>query len=377
MTPTRQLAHLQLIRQSHSYIDAMHAVLVHQGFFALSKSMLAGMTSMGFRFTVHRRLAAPSTTAYNWLAEHFLAADFIGMTSSQHAGFNFDHAFPLYQKHTLRAIKESINRGAGVIFWKDAFVIAAGYDDDAQVLLVADGSEEDGELSRLPYADFGRSGHSPYWYYQLIENHIALDTLEVYRESLMQAIHYWESHDALLPANEYACGEQAYLALIELLEYGEYDTAEAMAVIRTYAAAKQDIAAYTDALGLIWPGCQPIAVCYGKVSEIFKQLSEALASKIDGVDGGGGGDDTGSGSGGSSDDALANGGGGGNVSNTGREAGDDAGAEASAGACASFYANRLVSLLREARDHEQEAITLIKQFMRETVHNRFHDIALR
>ncbi|MBP3967254.1 hypothetical protein [Paenibacillus lignilyticus] len=337
MTPTR-LARLQLTRQSHSYIDAMHAVLVHQGFFAQSKSMLAGMTSMGFRFIVHRRLAAPSTTAYNWLAEHFLAADFIGMTSSQHAGFNFDHAFPLYQKHALRVIKETIDRGTGAIFWKDAFVIAAGYDDGAQVLLYTDGSdsEENRGLSRLPYADFGSSAHSPYWYYQLIENHIALDPHEVYRESLMQAIHYWESHDVLLPASEYACGEQAYNALIEVLEHGEYDPAEAMAVIRTYAAAKQDIAAYTDALGFIWPGCQPIAACYGRVSEIFEQLLEELAC----------------------------------------ERGGDA-VDVSDASMSVNSAARLVSLFREARDREQEAITLIKQFMRETVHNRFHDIALR
>ncbi|WP_308637589.1 hypothetical protein [Paenibacillus silvisoli] len=321
----QQLEGIHFARESMSYIDALHAVLTHRGAFAESKPMLAGMTAMGFRFTVHRRLAAPSATAYNWLAEHFVAADLIGIASAQHAGFSFDPTFPLYRKHAVAAIKASIDRGAAAVFWKDAFVVASGYDDEAQTLFYLDGSG----VQRLPYADFGRC-ESPYWYYQASESQVPLDPLEVYRESLMQAIHFWESHDALLPESEYACGEQAYDALIQALtDSAGFDPAEAAAVLETYAAAKRDIAAYAGRLAQLWPGCGGLAACYGEAASLFGEAAGTLAAGTLAAEG----------------DAAA--------------------------------AVRAASLLREAQRHERDAIAHIKLFMRETVQNRFHDVALR
>ncbi|NBD24062.1 hypothetical protein [Paenibacillus glycinis] len=314
-----RLTGLRMTRESLSYIDAMHSILTHRGWFRQSKAMLAGMTVSGFRFTVDRELNADSWHAYNWVAEHFLAADFIGVTASSKAGFSFAPTFPLYQKHAVAMIKQSIDDGIGAVFWKDDFVIAAGYDDEEGALLYDDGSDPDGELHRLPYGDFGRNA-SPYWYYQTLEAQLAVDELEIYRESFMQAIYKWETHDPMLPEHAYACGKQAYAAFIACIDGGVYRRHEAASLITRYAAAKRDISAYADRLAMIWPACESIAACYAQVSNLFARLSICLP------------------------------------------AGDDL---------------RAVRLLREAMALEDQAIASMKSLMRERIQNRFEDIALR
>ncbi|MBW7458820.1 hypothetical protein K0U00_32720, partial [Paenibacillus sepulcri] len=212
----------RMILESESYIDAMHGILFPMGWIACSKSMLAGMSAAAFRFTVNRRLTPESVTAYNWMAEHFLAADFLGVTASQNAGFYFQPTFPLYQRQAVAAIKDSLDRGTGAVIWKDKFVIAAGYDDEREVLYISDGTAEDYEA--LPYGDFG-CNRSPYWYVQTFETRIESDEMEIYLESLLQAIYKWESHDLMLPEKEYACGRSAYGAIIHALRGGHYDPA--------------------------------------------------------------------------------------------------------------------------------------------------------
>lgn len=217
---SKHLTGLSMTRESRSYVDAMHGVLTHCGWFTQSKAMLAGMTVNSFRFTADRELSAESWHAYNWMAEHFLAADFIGIAASQNAGFSFSPTFPLYRKHAIAMIKQSVDNGIGAVFWKDAFVVAVGYDDEAGVLFYVDGSERAGESKRLPYAEFGRNA-TPYWYYQTFESSIGLDVLEIYKESFMQAIYKWETHDPMLPADVYACGKQLYHSFIDKLDNEE------------------------------------------------------------------------------------------------------------------------------------------------------------
>ena len=216
-------------------------------------------------------------------------------------------------------IKHALDDGIGAVFWKDDFVIAAGYDDEAAVLLYDDGTDPEGALKRLPYGEFGRNA-TPYWYYQTLEAQLAVDELEIYRESFMQAIYKWETHDPMLPEHNYACGKQAYHAFIECIDNGVHRRQEAACLICRYAAAKLDVAAYADRLAMIWPACEPIAACYTQVSDRFVQLQLCL------------------------------------------RAGDD---------------RRAVRLLREAMELEDQAIASMKSLLRERIHNRFEDIALR
>ncbi len=317
---------LKMSVDSESYIDALHAILTHKGWTSLSKPMLAGMTASAFRFTVHRQLTAESHTTYNWMAENFLAADFIGVAASQAAGFCFDATFPLYKRQAIAQIKAAITSGIGAIIWKDQFVVVVGYDDAREELLVSSGITDG--LESLSYESFG-SNASPYWYYQIFEDRIELDHLEICRESLMQAIYKWETHDPMLPEKDYACGKAAYDAIINALQSADYDEAGLHTVIRSYAATKCDIMLYFSELKNYWPELRFAAEQYVSVDTAFHE-AKRLTSSFSGCN---------------SLDAEAT--------------------------------KKLIAIFSVAQQAEEKAIEIIKAFMRETIDIRSSDIALR
>ncbi|MFD1270613.1 hypothetical protein [Paenibacillus motobuensis] len=306
---------------AEGYIAAMHTILTHQGWIDCSKAMLAGKTAAAFRFTVDLRLTDESSTAYNWMAEHFLAADFIGITSSQAAGFNFEPIFPLYQKQAISDIQKSLDRGIGCVIWHDRFVVAAGYDDDQQVLYISDGQTREYQL--LPYSQFGK-GKSPYWHYQILEGRIPLDEIEIYRESLVQAIFKWETHDLMLPKADYACGEAAYDMMINAFQTGNYDPIGAREMINYYAAAKKNISIYIAGLERYWSDLYVASEEYRALAEMWEEAARLLSTSE---------------------------------------------------ACASIH--KIIDLFSEAKATEAKAIQALKYLLRETIQNRFHDIGLR
>jgi deoxycytidylate deaminase len=264
---------------------------------------------------VNRRLTPESPTAYNWMAENFLAADFIGITSSQQAGFSFDATFPLYRDDAVSVIKKSIDRLTGAVIWKDGFIVVTGYNDDNGVLYYTDGCGDD--YKTMSYAEFGLN-KSPYWYYQVFEDRIELDEREMIKESLLQAVYKWESHDLMLPETEYACGRHAYDALIQAFRSGDYDHAGAREVLQCYRASKRQIGLYAELIRNRWEEIGGIADQYAVVARLFQSMLD-----------------------------------------TGQQA------------------DRLVSLLSEAHQAEEKAIQLIKLLLRETIDNRYGDVSLR
>lgn len=312
---TKILNGLRMTVEAKSYTDALHGILSHIGWTSWSKPMLSGLTATAFRFVVNRRLTPESPTAYNWVAENFLAADFIGITSSQQAGFSFDATFPMYRDHAVSVIKKSIDRGIGAVIWKDGFVIATGYNDEWGHLYYSDGCS-DGYQS-LNYAEFGRND-SPYWYYQVLEDRIELDEREIMKESLLQAVYKWESHDLMLPQTEYACGRNAYDAMIQAFRSGDYDSGGAWEVLRCYAAAKHQLGLYAGMIRLLWHESGEIAEQYSRAARMFRYVL--------GSDG---------------------------------------------------QTSTVVPLLLQAQQAEERAIREIKRLMRETIDIRYGDISLR
>lgn len=313
--------------ESRPYLDAMHAVLTHAGWTTLSKPLLAGMTVNGFRMAVHRRLTAESVTAYNWHAEHFLAADFIGILASSKAEFTFRRTFPLYRKQAIADIRASIDRGVAAICWhNERFVAIVGYEEQEGVssagkLNYADGRSD--EVQSFDYMDFGigedRENPSPYWYYQILEGFIPMDEAAVMKESFLQAIFKWEMHDGTLPETEYACGEAVYDAIIEALSRGDYDRVGAIEIFKCMAAAKCDLAAYMSEVERRWPAAGEAAQHYERVAELFGSIAAIDANQVD----------------------------------------------------------ELRRLFREAKQAETLAIDALRLLVRETLDNRFHDVGLR
>jgi len=317
------LDNIRLRIGSRSYIDALHAILAYKGWTSYPKPMLAGLTAFGFRFTVRRDLHVDSPTAYNWVAEHFVAADFVGITTSQQAGFTFSATFPLYRDKAVRAIKASLMNGTPAIMWKDGFVVAIGFDDKEELLYYCDGS--DARPKVLPYARFGCSR---YWYYQLIEHYIELDERAVIKESFIQAVNKWEVHEALLAESDYACGARAYDTAIEAFQSGRYDQDGAWEIIACYIAAKRDIRLYTQTVARLWPESRAVAESYFALGQLLDAMSDIV---------------------GASD---------------GRRIQPE-------------QARKLMPLLREAKRLEAAAIGRIRELMHETIANRFNDIGLR
>ncbi|MFX3648041.1 MAG: hypothetical protein ACE3K2_21145 [Paenibacillus sp.] len=309
-----------------SYIDAMYRILLHTQWMDFPRHMIAGMTASAFRLVVDRRLTAESISAYNWMAENFVAADFLGVTTGQHGGFSFEPTFSLYQKQAVLDIKASIDRGVGAILWHDQFVIAAGYDDEEQVLFI--GESEGHEVIRLPYDSFGRNS-TPYWYYQVLESHESVDLWEVCKESLIQAVYKWENHDYMLPSQDYACGAAAYTVMAATLQSGTYDTEQAATVLHYYAKSRLDIASYVA-------GLKHLSIHMDQVIDEYEQLASLYTMIVEVIDD--------------------------SISWDSREP---------------ECVQSVMELIRKAGATEQRAIDAIKLAFRETIGNRFDDVGLR
>lgn len=318
-----RLSSVRLTLESHSFTDALYGVLTGKGWFSLPKPMLAGMTGACFRFSVHRQLHPESATAYNWMAEHLVACDLIGITASQWAGFNFTPTFPLYLQQGILDIKSAIDRGTAAVLWKDQFVIVNGYDDEKQLLYYLDGRSASAQ--ELPFAEVGQN-RSPYFYYQVYENRLETDVLQVIKESYMQAVFRAETPDIMLPEAEYACGLAAYEAILAALQSGSYDAEGAYETFLVYAAAKRDAAKYTQAAVSYWPASQPVAEHYAKLSTIYEEIMESEVMK---------------------EGAL------------------------------SAPTDRFIELVYAAGAAETAAVQCIRELLREPIANRFHDIGLR
>ena len=323
--PTSADAHLSW-NGVGSYTDAMYRILLHTQWMDFPRHMIAGMTASAFRLVVNRRLTAESISAYNWMAENFVAADFLGVTTGQHGGFSFEPTFPLYQKQAVLDIKASIDRGVGAILWHDQFVIAAGYDDAEQVLFICE--SKGNEIIRLSYDSFGRNS-TPYWYYQVLESHESVDLWEVCKESLIQAVYKWETHDYMLPSQDYACGAAAYKVMATTLQSGAYDTEQAATVLRYYARSRLDIASYVAGLAYLSDRMVHVMHEYALLAELYSEIVDVVNDSI------------------------------------------------SWNTKEPKCVQNVIELIREAGVTEQRAIDAIKSAFPETIHNRFDDVGLR
>ncbi|MEK3794025.1 hypothetical protein MKX42_20010 [Paenibacillus sp. FSL R7-0204] len=311
-----------------SFADAMHQVLSAKGWFKLPVHMLSGMTALCFRLSVHRELHPDSVTAYNWAAEHTVAADLIGIVASQAAGFHFMPTFPLYQKQAIAAIRQSLEQGTGVVCWKDRFVVITRCEDERQLFYYTEIASA-AELE-LPYDQFGRN-ESPYWYGQIYEGQIQKDMLQVIRESFIQAVYKAEVHEPMLLESQYACGLKAYDAMLEALTDKTFDAAGTYETLFFYAGMKQDTAAYAREASLYWPELEGIAEHYTALAAVYNEITDALNEKP---------------------------------------------VQAPEAPC-SIDDESLLPLLREAKRIETAAIQSIRHLLREPIENRFHDVGLR
>lgn len=181
-------------KDSPLFIDQLYEVLTSCGYFVGSKAKLAGMTSFAFRFQVDRKLSVNSLYDYDWISEHWLATDFLGIYSKTWCGFVTDPTFLIYRELAMNAIKRSIDKGLSAIIWTGEFEVICGYDDKKKLFL----SNKRGIEEEVLYKDFAISA-PPYWFCQTFGDRIELWENDYLRESLAQAVNEWESHKNIIP----------------------------------------------------------------------------------------------------------------------------------------------------------------------------------
>ncbi|KAI7251773.1 hypothetical protein KC345_g11539 [Hortaea werneckii] len=283
------------------------------------------MTASCFRLSVHRQLHKDSPTAYNWMAEHTVAAELIGVIAAQSAGYHFAPTFPLYQQQAIRDIRKCLDQGTGALVWKDQFIVITGYDDHKQVFYYSESPSATAE-QELPYSGLGRN-KSPYWYYQIYERQFATEIPQMIRESFIQAVYKAEVHDPMLPESQYACGLLAYDAIEEAFSGGLYDAAGAYETFMYYAICKKDAASYTREACRNWPELEATARHYERLSAIYEEITAELSLNQD--------------------------------------------------AASSLRHTTLRDLVRAAKVAEAAAIQSIRLLLREPIENRLHDVGLR
>lgn len=271
-----------------SYIDSMYGVLCGSGMWKEDVTMLMGMTGAAFHFIVHETCSPSSVTVYDWQNEHFIMMDRIGIHSDLY-NFWFDNrlnTYDLQREAAVRRIKESIDRGVGVIAWAPTkileFGIIKGYDDDDGVFYVQDCTGQ--EADPLLYKNLGKS-EVPMLSYQIPIQKVEIDREKAYRESLRFAVNEWNKDFHVSPS--YASGRKAYDYLAASLEKGNFDSFGLAYILSVYADSKQCIAGYLEFLNTgseMAGSLDKTASLYKEAAGNFKQMAELFPfSGVNGV----------------------------------------------------------------------------------------------
>lgn len=245
------LEHIRLKRESKSYTDSLYAVLTAAHIFNGPKYMLSGLTGMAFKFTVHEKLLPMSVTAYGqWGNEHWPAVDNLGVFTESDGGRTRHPTFRYYQKDAVQAVKDSLDRGIGVIYWLPEFGVIYGYDDEDEVFYVQDGTSK--EVQIVLYHNFGLN-FTPFWYCQVFGENVHVAREAMILESLRLAILDWETPYKTLPHTDIASGRMAYAFLRRGLEKGGFDEDGAVYILDSYLCARTEIRDYLQAVSGTWP----------------------------------------------------------------------------------------------------------------------------
>jgi hypothetical protein len=238
-------------RESKSYTDSLYAILTAAKLFSGPKYMLSGLSGMAFKFTVHENLLPLSVSAYGqWGDEHRPAVDNLGIFTEWDAGRTRHPTFRYYQKDAVQWVKNSLDRGIGVIYWLPEFGVIHGYDDEDRVFYVQDGWSKDSQV--VLYDNLGLN-FTPFWYCQVFGEKVNVPRENMILESLRMAVYDWETPYKTLPNKDIASGRLAYSFLIRGLEKEDFDEDGAVYILDSYLYSRTEIMNYLQEVHGAWP----------------------------------------------------------------------------------------------------------------------------
>ncbi|MGN7360741.1 hypothetical protein ACTHPF_24740 [Paenibacillus sp. SAF-054] len=263
-------------RESKSYTDALYAILTAAGLFEGPKYMLSALSGMAFIFAVHERLLHLSVTAYGqWGTVHKRAADSLGIYTVWDGGRTRHPTFPRYQQDAVQWIKESLDKGIGVVYWIPEFGVIYGYDDEDRVFYVQDGISNENRL--VLYDNLGLN-FTPFWHAQAFGDSIEIHPEQRVLEALRMAIDDWNTAYPVQPDESIASGRMAYSYLIRALMQGEYDEAGAVYILESYQQSRHEIMLFLKEAEQWFPELKKASDLYEQTVSLFK-LSEWISTR--------------------------------------------------------------------------------------------------
>ncbi len=260
------LNHIQMRRESKSFTDAAYAILTAAGRFDGPKYMLSGLSGMAFKFAAHRRLLPHSVTAYGqWGTEHSPGIDNLGLYTVYDAGRSRHNSFGSYQQDAVNWVRQSIDSGMGAVYWIPEFGVIHGYDDEAEIFYLQDGSAAGTQV--LLYDNFGINFTS-FWYCRIFGDQVSIPLADAVLESLRQALYDWETPYKTLPDQEIASGRLAYQYVIMALKQGDYDAGGAGYLLASYLYSRTEIRDYLQEVQWRLPGLDEVLRLYRELTEI-------------------------------------------------------------------------------------------------------------
>ncbi len=190
------------------------------------------------------------------------------------------NTFKETQHRALDRIRESIDRGIGVVVWAPTpvleFGIIRGYDDRDKVLFVSDCMNEDPDP--LLYSNLGKSD-VPILFVQEFYERVPVDIEKIFRDSLEYGVHQWEKESHI---KGYACGRKGYEYLIKTLEKKDYNPFGLVYLLAVYADSKDNIASYLDYIISVsndLKGLDEASEIYNRVKEKYQNLTQLAPFK--------------------------------------------------------------------------------------------------
>jgi len=271
---------IQLKRESKSYLDSLYAILTAAGWFQGPKYMLAGLTGMAFKLSVHQQLLPLSVSAYGqWASEHNPAVKNMGLLAETDGGRTRHPSFGWYQEQAVMMVKRSLDRGLGAVYWVPEFGVIQGYDDADRVFYVQNGWSDESQV--VLYDNFGLN-FTPFWYVETYVDRIEVAREDRVLESLRLAIHDWHTPYKTLPDTDIASGKLAYSFLREGLLRGTYDVGGARYILDTYVVSRKEIRDYLHEVRDCGQELQDALDCYEEIMGGLPIVTDSVQALQDG-----------------------------------------------------------------------------------------------
>jgi transcriptional regulator with XRE-family HTH domain len=262
-----------------SYASAAYGCLKAAGFWQDDMIRFMGMTGLAFRFVMREDTCPSSPTVYNWVTEHTMMMDRIGVHSDCYLASTNMHpnTQSKIQASAVRRIRETIDRGVAVVAWAPSpmyeFGIINGYDDESRSYYVRDCTGRQEAL--LPYDKFGIS-EIPELFYQIFHEKRPVDAEKAGLESLRYALGEWNKE--YYPYAKYGSGRKAYEKLIAAVEKDDLNVFGLAYNLKVYSFSKRCAAEHLKYLTgyAAFGDLDGAAELYGQVAAHYEKMAGLL-----------------------------------------------------------------------------------------------------